>query len=136
MVKFIGEDGFYPKWATQHGRWVYQRVLTTVRGINQMADMMGRPGVSREALVWSPKANSPFRLFRSKDADINGAVRELQYIPLVCSRCDWRGKNPSIEMFYPDRGPADWRLRCPTCRSVVEPDLHSVDWRKMEDFIL
>ncbi|MFQ6026240.1 MAG: PQQ-binding-like beta-propeller repeat protein [Dehalococcoidia bacterium] len=62
-------------------------------------------------------------------------MHELRYIPLICSRCDWKGSHPSIEVADRTCGPAGWRLRCPTCLSVVEPDLHSVDFEAVKDFL-
>lgn len=136
MVKFIGEDGFYPKWATQNGRWVYQRVLTTVRGMMQDLDTLTRPQISSEVLVWAPKKWSLLTLFGSHDLEVNRAMHELRYIPLVCSRCDWKGNHSSFEIFDLTSGPIAWRLRCPECQSGVEPDLYSVDFEAVKDFLV
>ena len=54
MVPFIGENGFYPEWCTGPGRWVQQRVFTTVRGMMAAMDELARPSVSHEALLWAP----------------------------------------------------------------------------------
>jgi hypothetical protein len=131
MVKFIGEDGFYPKWAAQEGRWVHQRVFTTVKGWMAQVDSLARPPVSHETLVWAPKARNFIQRFVSKDSDNSRALAEVQAIRLACTRCDWSGYNPSIDVGYSYRGdsaPKDWRVQCPDCRSSAGPDLGLVNW--------
>ena len=75
MVKFIGEEGFYPKWATKEGRWVAQWVLTSVRGFMSQTDELARPSVSYESLVWAPKAKNPLQLLRSSNPENSRALK-------------------------------------------------------------
>ena len=137
MVKFIGEDGYYPKWATQKGRWVFQRVLTTLDSERyQQLDFLARPPVSYEALVWAPRKKNLLDFLHSREVDADGAIHELGSIPLACRRCDWKGHHPSIEVSYTPRGAAGWRLRCPDCQSVVEPDFRTIDFAALKGFLV
>lgn len=139
---FVGQDGFYPAWARGEGRWVLQRVFTTVRGWIAMGDAVGRHAVSHEGLVWAPPRGSLNRLFRRfrRRAEARRALDELRCIPLECSNCEWRGVEPLVFEGWvalagefmlvlprdnPD--PANWRLRCPHCHLVVGPQLCGLD---------
>ena len=124
---FIAEGGFYPGWVRGGRRWVIQRVFTTVRGIIGETDTLSRPTVSYESLIWVPRrgwlaALQPFE----SGADASRALEELQRIPLVCSECEWCGCSPRIDA---DRGagPSRWRVRCPSCYSLVGPDIDFLD---------
>jgi len=95
-VHFIGEDGYYPAWAK--GRWVLQRVLTTVRGMEQHIDDWSRPWVSYESLIWAPSFGTLGRVIPAlrPDDEADKALEELQRIEFVCPRCNWAGLQPGI----------------------------------------
>lgn len=141
-VHFIGEEGYCPAWAK--GRWVLQRVLTTVRGMMQQIDEMSRPWISHESLVWAPsygilaRAIPAVRLLGEADS----ALEEVQRISFICPRCSWRGSQPGIVTGnvsgITNGGPEHWVLRCPECgrlpegrgvpdRHILQPDISNVD---------
>lgn len=139
---FIGEDGYYPSWAK--GRWVHQRVLTTVRGMEQQIDEWSRPSVSYESLIWAPSFGLLGRVFPALRplSEADKALEEVQRINLVCPRCNWTGLQPGIvtgEVFgITGGGPSCWVLRCPECgrfpegsgspdRHILEPDISKIN---------
>jgi hypothetical protein len=50
MSKFIGQDGFYPKWTQSTGRWVHQKVPVQTGNIPLIF-----PPEARQYLVWVPE---------------------------------------------------------------------------------
>ncbi len=139
---FIGEDGFYPPWTQGTGRWVLQRVLTTVRGILGQTDALAKHAVSDEGLVWVPPHGGVRAVFArfGRSAEAKRALDELQRIPLLCSGCEWLGSQPNVfegevalagSFFLSAPGskprPANWRLRCPDCGAIVGPVLDNLD---------
>ncbi len=136
MVAFIGEDGFYPKWCTGPGRWVQQRVFTTVRGMMEEWDELARPAVSHEALLWAPPRGGLRSLFAPvrRGVEVQRALLELQAIRLTCVNDDWSGYDPRIQAYewsvapaLTNEGPATWRLRCPECGALVGHELAGLD---------
>ena len=126
---FVGENNSYPRWTRGSGRWVIQRVLITWRGVFGETSVLARPDVSDEWLIWAPRHRGIKTLLLPMKVDeATRAVHELQYIPLVCGSCDWTGSHPHIEVnLLLSRGPADWRLRCPSCRNIARPDIDSTN---------
>ena len=119
MVKFIGQDGFYPKWAQGVGRWVHQRVLVITGGIPPIA-----PLEASKWLVWVPPKSSFLGLRKvSPQVEASHASTELNQIPFRCTKCGWTGMGSKLEC-YGD--PSSWILDCPECFVPVEPDLRSL----------
>jgi hypothetical protein len=130
---FIGDDGFYPDWAKGDGRWVLQRVMTSVSGFMEIVDRMGRNEMSREGLIWVPPNRGGLgRLFGRTDPGDDGqpAIEEVSRIPMECAEqdtCGWRGLDPDGQTsmirlgLKSSSGPANWGIRCPDCGQVAGP---------------
>lgn len=120
---FIGQNGFYPSWARTQGRWVLQRVFTTVIGLDQQLDEISRPDISFESLLWIPPKVNFKRAFLRSVNEGSIALAELHYIPLICSRCNGGWVHPRILITDESIGPEGWRLRCPEHSCLVGPDV-------------
>lgn len=131
MIPFIGQDGYYPPWCRGSGRWVLQRVLTTVKGRLAQADRVCRSEIAcRSGLLWAPPGGG-FRqlisVFRRAE-EAAAAIYEVQFIPFKCPSCTWKGKWPLIDASLGSRPrPMDWLLRCPSCSGNVEPLVSGLD---------
>src|ERR1017187_2799886 len=125
---FIGENGFYPSWAKGSGRWVLQRVLTT-GGILADLDHISKPAIASEALIWVPPTGLRW-IFQTGGGEASRALWELGKTPLLCEKGDWSRDwssfSPSLEVKSRDRGPRDWRVRCPICHSLVGPNIFNL----------
>lgn len=120
-VKFIGEDGYYPKWAKGEGRWAHQKVLIITRTIPSLA-----PPEANQRLVWVPPESKFLGLKRTKpQVEAQCASEELNQIPFVCPRCGWKGMGSELDCIG-DK-PAYWLLECPECFALIEPDLCGLD---------
>jgi len=121
MVKFIGEDGFYPKWAQGEGRWVHQRVLVVTGGMPSLEP----PGANRY-LIWVPP-KSGFLGARKSGPQVEGrcASEELNQIRFHCFGCGWEGMGNKLVCSGGE--PRYWLLQCPECFAVVAPDLRGLD---------
>jgi hypothetical protein len=141
-VHFIGEDGYYPAWAK--GRWVLQRVFTTVRGMLEQIDELHRPWVSYESLIWAPSYGILGRVIPALRSlyEADKALEEAQRIIFICPRCNWTGSQPGIVTGkisgIRSGGPEHWLLRCRECgrlpegrgapdRHILQPDITNVD---------
>lgn len=123
MVKFIGEDGFYPKWAIGKGRWVHQRVLV-ITGTSSLFNPPPPPEASRW-MVWVPPKRSLLGLRPiTENEEARLASEELNNIPFVCTSCGWAGTG---NKFYCEGKPINWILLCPECNVQVEPKLGGID---------
>ncbi|MDO8635274.1 MAG: hypothetical protein Q7R34_03385 [Dehalococcoidia bacterium] len=130
MIPFIGQNGYYPPWCKGNGRWVLQRVLTTVKGRLAQADEVCRPDVSYRSLLWAPPRGGLRRLTsmfkRSQEAA--AALWEVQFIPFSCPTCKWDGNQPLIDARLGSQSrPMHWLLRCPLCSGNVEPNISGLD---------
>ena len=133
-MRFIGEDGYYPKWAQGKGRWVVQRVFTTAEEFMAKIDYLAKPAIADEGVVWVPPrggVNGLASIF-NQSAESWRALYELQYIPFVCSmqydRCNWKGFQPRVWLYGSSPRPMFWRVRCPKCGSIAFPDIADLDY--------
>jgi len=129
-MHFIGEDGYYPDWAKGNGRWVLQKVFTTVQGFIGETDLLAKPSIADEGLIWAPPRGGLQGLtaiFRRSEESLR-AIQELQRIALVCSECTWKGFNPRIATRWSSSGPASWIISCPKCGRIAGPDIDDIDW--------
>lgn len=129
MVRFIGEDGYYPSWTKGTGRWVQQRVFTTVgQGFLSQLDSLARPTIADEILLWAPPKGGlrGLRSIFDRAGEAARALNEVQYLLLSCSRCDWSGCHPHLEVPVRQR-PSSWRIRCPKCQSIAWPDIDNLN---------
>lgn len=120
MTKFIGEDGFYPKWAQTRGRWVHQKVCVQTGKFPLIF-----PPEANQSLVWvsPPKGFLGSRKI-SLQEEIYSSIRELNYIPFLCPNCGWQGWGKELgyagERIY-------YALKCPECSENPYPDLRGLD---------
>ena len=143
-VSLVWMDRYYPNWTKGDGRWVQQRVFTTVEGFLSQVDSLAKPAVADEGLIWAPPRGGFKGLFSIFDIfDRSGeaarALYELQYIPLVCSACTWEGRHPTLEVSLSNPRPMFWRVRCPECGNIAGPDIDDLDldtilqrWKAMD----
>lgn len=123
MVKFIGEEGFYPKWAQGEGRWVLQRNLI-ITGKSAWFNPPPPPEADI-ALVWvSPKGGFLGLGKMSAENETSRAESELKQIPFKCYRCGWEGRWNGV--IYPSRQ-IYVNLICPECLSSIYPDLRELN---------
>jgi len=135
-IRFIGENGYYPRWARRSGRWVFQRTLIV---IGQMLGDIARlhameVAVSDQVVVWSPPTRLPIlgALPSAVHRERQQALSELQRLRLVCygdkcgapkpgSGSDGMAANSAIRELgvQPDK----WLLVCPFCGASVGPDV-------------
>jgi hypothetical protein len=122
MSRFIGEDGFYPKWAQGVGRWVLQKVPVQTGSMPLIF-----PPEADQYLVWVPPKRGVFGLRKvSIQDEIRNRIRELHNIPFVCIRCAWEGRGK--ELNYAGE-PSWYALSCPKCfgSESLGPDLRGLD---------
>jgi len=120
-VKFIKEDGFYPKWAQGEGRWVHQKVSIVTGTLPTFV-----PPEASKYLVWvPPKSKLPGFRKTKPQTEAQRASEELNQIPFVCPKCGWKGIGSEIGCIG-DK-PAYWLFECPECFAPVEPDLFGLD---------
>jgi hypothetical protein len=122
MSRFVGEDGFYPRWAQTVGRWVHQKVPVQTGAIPLIF-----PPEASQHLVWVPPKRRAFGLRKvSLQEEISNSIRELNIIPFICTTCGWEGLGQELgyagERSY-------YALRCPECfgSQGLEPDLRELD---------
>ena len=122
MSKFIGEEGFYPRWAVSGGRWVLQKVRV------QTGSMLTfYPPEADKYLVWVPPQRGLLGLRKvSLQDEISNSITELSRIPLKCDQCAWEGRGNLV-------GYAGQRsyhaVSCPVCHgwASLGPDLRGLD---------
>jgi len=122
MSRFIGENGFYPKWTQGVGRWVHQKVPVQTGTIPLIF-----PPEASQYLVWVPPKRGAFGLRKvSLQEEISNSIRKLNLIPFICTTCGWKGLGQELgyagERSY-------YALRCPECLGSqgLEPDLRALD---------
>ncbi len=135
-IPFIGENGYYPRWARGSGRWMFQRTLIV---IGQMLGDIARlhameVAVSDQVVVWSPPTRFPIlgALLSAVHRERQRALSELQRLSLVCYGNKCRAPKPGSGSdgiaassairesgVQPDR----WLLVCPFCGASVGPDI-------------
>ena len=136
-IPFIGESGYYPKWAGSSGRWVFQRTLITVGQI--LGDIArldaAQVPVSDQIIVWAPRLRLPIlSLMPSKiHNERQMAVDQLRGFALVCygDQCHapkpgtsyLNGLQPTTVIRENGIYPEQWLLFCPFCGARVGPDL-------------
>lgn len=121
VIKFIGEDGFYPKWAQGEGRWVCQRVLVITGHSNWFN--LPPPPESERTLVWVPPKSGFLGLGKiSPDEEASRASMELRQIPFKCLRCGWQGMGNELTC----TNPIYQYLICPECLNNIDPDLRAL----------
>ena len=120
-LHFVGEDGFYPTWAHNVGRWVFQRTLVTV------GDMPGAElavkGVrgADQVIVWVPPLRDTSEGSGSERERLE-ALGQLSTFPLRCY-----GKGCTLALVSEkdivgfgsrtaDASPDAWLLLCPWSR--------------------
>ncbi len=135
-IPFIGENGFYPRWA-RRGDWVFQRTLVSVSSMHGLAELAAADvSGSQQAIVWVPQRGILSRLIR---ANIHN--ERFQALNLLCHMrlsCYARGCVLSWTRFggpyaiarscVTEDGiyPENWRLSCALCGGVVGPYLSHV----------
>jgi outer membrane protein assembly factor BamB len=138
MSRFIGENGFYPKWTQGVGRWVHQKVPVQTGAMPLIF-----PHEASQYLVWVPPKRGAFGLRKvSLQDEISNSIRELNIIPFICTTCGWRGTGQELgyagEQSY-------YALKCPECFGFesLEPDLRGLDensiierWVKLDKPVL
>src|ERR1041385_4691046 len=135
-IPFIGENGYYPRWARGSGRWVFQRTLIV---IGQMLGDIARlhameVAVSDQIIVWSPPTRFP--IFGSLPSAVHRerqrALKELEPLRLVCYSEKCRAPKPGIgtdslgeSSAIRELGvqPDKWLLVCPLCGASAGPDV-------------
>jgi hypothetical protein len=120
VIKFIGEDGFYPRWAQGIGRWVHQRVPIRTGNIPLIF-----PPEANQYLIWVPPKRGFLGMRRTSIKDeITNSIKEVHSIPFQCISCGWQGMGRELdyagELSY-------YALRCPKCANTLEPDLNSLN---------
>jgi curved DNA-binding protein CbpA len=139
-VPFIGERGYYPKWALGSGCWVFQRTLVLMgQMLGQIALLRAEEvPVSKQLIVWSPPSRLPIlsslpaRIHRERQR----ALGELETVTLVCygENClppkpgvkSPQGIKPVLAIQETGVQPEFWRFVCPSCGASVGPDLSLV----------
>jgi len=61
-IPFIGENGYYPRWARGSGRWLFQRTLIVIgQMLGPIAQLRAKEvPVSEQVIVWCPPRRVPF----------------------------------------------------------------------------
>ena len=122
MKRFIGQDGFYPKWAQGLGRWTHQNVRVQTGSWPLIF-----PPEAYEYLAWVPPKKGLFGQRKiSLQDEISDSIRELHYIPFVCTACPWEGTGRELD-YAGER--SYYALKCPKCYSSLEPDLRGLNKR-------
>lgn len=135
MVRFIGEDEYYPYWTKGKGRWVIQRTFTTLTKweLLQSVDIFGKPTIADEGVVWVPPRGglNGIKSAFAGSAESWRALYELQYIPFICSaqydKCTWNGLQGRVWLDGSSPRPMFWRVRCPKCGNIALPDVSGFD---------
>ena len=93
-----------------------------MEGLLAASDMLTLQDAIVEPLIWAPPRGGLKSLFSifARYGEAARALDEVQFIPLVCSKCTWEGYRPHI--FVRPR-PKDWMVRCPKCSQIVVPDI-------------
>jgi hypothetical protein len=132
-IPFVGQNGFYPRWAKGSGRWVFQRTLVCVGGplgLGELATM--NVPVAHQVIVWSPPARGVGHWFGTAalQRERDSALGELEGLPLRCygNNCRAARKQGFAKSAVVERGvyPDKWYLACPVCRGQFGPDLDRV----------
>lgn len=135
-IPFIGEYGFYPRWARGSGRWLFQRtgvMIGQIHGELGRLEAMQLP-VSDQIIVWCPPRRIP--IFSALPSAIHrerqNALNELNRLKLVCYGEKCQAPKPgstsdglATSAVIQESGvrPDKWLLLCPSCRASVGPDL-------------
>lgn len=138
-IPFIGENGYYPRWARGSSRWVFQRTLIV---IGQMLGHVTRfhameVSVSDQVVVWSPPTRLPIlgALPSAVHRERQQALSELQRLRLVCYGDKCRAPKPgsgsegmaaSAAIHESGVQPDKWLLVCSFCGASVGPDIACV----------
>lgn len=138
-IPFIGENGYYPRWARGSSRWVFQRTTIIIGQMGaQMASLhsMEVP-LSDQMVVWAPPTRLPF--FGTRPAAVHqerqGALNELQRLRLVCYGEDCKAPKPGsaaggmpASSVVRESGvqPDQWLLLCPFCGATIGPDVADI----------
>lgn len=134
-IPFVGERGFYPKWAAGSGRWIFQRTLVSVGGLMAgYAELVASrtPG-SDQVIVWVPQGGGLIRRIVPGILE-RERQRALNKLSSFSHRC--YGAECSLDIITPQQAqsllhefhvdPAQWRLGCPSCSGQVGPNLEVV----------
>jgi len=138
-IPFIGEGGYYPRWARGSGRWVFQRTLIVV---GQMLGDIARlramqVAVSNQIIVWVPPTRLPIlsALPSSVHRERQQALGSLERLRLVCygNKCtapkpgsSSHGMVPTSVIRESGVQPDKWLLLCSSCGLSVGPDIAGV----------
>jgi hypothetical protein len=135
-VPFIGENGYYPRWAGDSGRWVFQRTIVIIgQMLGNIAKLhaMEVP-VSEQVIAWCPPRRLPLigSLPSAVHRERQQALSELQQLTLVCYGEGCTAPKPgthatsmTVSSVLKEHGvqPNQWLLVCPLCGASVGPDL-------------
>jgi hypothetical protein len=138
-IPFIGEEGYYPKWARSSGRWLFQRTLVVIG--QMLGDIAllhaAEVPVSEQMIVWAPSRQIPLlSMLPSKiHQERQLALGELGRLKLVCygEKCSAPKPGSSSYGMAPTSvirelgvQPNKWLLLCPSCGNSVGPDIASL----------
>jgi hypothetical protein len=138
-IPFIGENGYYPRWARGSSRWVFQRTTIIIGQMGaQMASLHSmQVPLSDQIVVWAPPNRMP--IFGTRPSAIHQerqrALTELESWRLVCYGDQCNAPKPgsssgSIQAASTIREsgvqPNNWLLLCPSCGASVGPDVADI----------
>lgn len=138
-IPFIGESGYYPRWARGSERWVFQRTTIVIGKVGaEMATLhaMDVP-VANQVVVWVPPTRLPIlgSLPSAIHRERQQALDELGRLRLVCygDKCDAAkpgsaSNGLATTSVIKESGvqPDKWVLLCPKCGATVGPDIASM----------
>jgi len=132
-IPFVGENGFYPRWAKGSPRWVFQRTLVSI-GRTSVAQLAAQnTPVSGEVIVWVPGSRGIASWFATgtlhREREL--ALGQLARFCLKCygDDCGLASQSEATaKAVVHETGlhPEEWRLVCPQCGAVVGPDISSI----------
>lgn len=132
-IPFIGQNGFYPRWAKGSSRWLFQRTLTSVGTMAGYAELAASEvATANQIIVWVP----PRRMFgwapsSTIHLERQQALAQLGVLSMRCygNECNLNFDQPlAIRTIIYERGikPEQWSLICPLCGGIVGPNLEPV----------
>ncbi len=135
-IPFIGENGYYPRWAKGSGRWVFQRTLISVGGMMAgIAELSAElVSTSKHIIVWAPPQRGLLARFSLSKIhrERENALDQLSELHLLCylNECQLKLESPlAVRKFVREHGirPEQWELTCPKCGGTVGPALAPIN---------